>query len=115
MNQFPEITPEVINDWVENNLPPHNEIIKNHSQKTRVDLEPKYRFYIMKELGMIDPKGIFFNDKLSLNERADLLSKVLGYNSRDCKDLLNRKTEFDPKKKSEIDDFLSELKKKRKM
>jgi hypothetical protein len=85
---------------------------KIHSQKTRIDLEPKYRFYLMEKLGMIDPKGIFYNTNLSLNERAKLLSKILGYNERECKDLLNRKTHFNEEKKSDLDDFLNDLIKK---
>jgi hypothetical protein len=87
---------------------------KTHSQKTRIDLEAKYRFYLMDKLGMIDPKGIFYDTNLSLNERAKLLSKILGYNERECKDLLNGKTHFNDEKKSDLDDFLNDLIKKRK-
>lgn len=87
---------------------------KNHSQKTRIDLEAKYRFYLMDKLGMIDPKGIFYDTNLSLNERAKLLSKILGYNERECKDLLNGKTHFNEEKKSDLDDFLNDLINKRK-
>jgi hypothetical protein len=86
----------------------------NHSQKTRIDLEAKYRFYLMDKLGIIDPKGIFYDTNLSLNERAKLLSKILGYNERECKDLLNGKTHFNEEKKSDLDDFLNDLIKKRK-
>lgn len=87
---------------------------KTHSQKTRIDLEPKYRFYLMEKLEMIDPKGIFYDTNLSLNQRAELLSKILGYNLRDCKDLLNGNTCFNDEKKSNLDDFLNDLIKKRK-
>jgi hypothetical protein len=87
---------------------------KSHRQKIRTDLEPKYRFYLMDKLGMIDPKGIFYDSNLSLNERAKLLSKILGYNERECKDLLNSKTHFNEEKKYDLDDFLNDLNKKRK-
>lgn len=83
--------------------------LNNHNQKTRIDYEPKYRFYLLEKLGVIDPKGIFYNTKLSLNNRAELLSKVLGYNSRDCKDLLNGQMKYDEEKKERIDDYLSDL------
>jgi hypothetical protein len=87
---------------------------KSHSQKTRIDLEPKYRFYLMDKLGMIDPKGIFYDPNLSLNQRAELLSKILGYNIRECKDLLNGNTHFNDEKKTDLDDLLNDLIKKRK-
>ncbi|WP_373521072.1 hypothetical protein [Aquiflexum sp.] len=112
--EFPKLTESDILEWakeetekIESLQAKMNE--KIHSQKTRIDKAPKYRFYIMEKLGIIDPKGIFYNQKLSLNKRAELLSKIIGYNLRDCKDLLNGITDFDPEKKSEIDDFLNEL------
>jgi len=88
--------------------------LKEHSQKTRIDLEPKYRFYLLQKLKIINPKGIFFDEILSLNDRAKLLSKVLGYNERDCKDLLNEKTSFDCKKTLGLDDYLMDLTEKSK-